>query len=172
MIDDSTYNYFPCVTIGGPAGDYNLQCPVLSCRTAEYAILGIAYPGSGNPGTVVVSGNAPPLTPDTSGLVIISADTSLQGQVFRCPDNGQLLPPVIYNRITHSDKKVFVRLDPASNKDIYVTIKFRVKPIKVVPGPATTVHPDHQHQMNIAREDTIKERLKKMGIPAYAEEVV
>src|SRR5260370_32461635 len=39
---DHDYNQFPAITIGGPAGDYTLDCPVLSARWVEYQVVSVA----------------------------------------------------------------------------------------------------------------------------------
>ncbi len=163
------YTYFPVVTIGGPTGDYSFIAPIVSCRWAEFAVVGISNMGSGPPGAITVSGTNPPKTPIIDGSIKLDFDTFLHGQIFKAPDFSQNCPEFVWNRVPGEDKKVFVRIDAAANTSIYVALQFRVKPITVIPGPALTVHPDHQQQLNIARGEKTLERLEQMGIPMRIE---
>src|SRR5260370_40521023 len=55
---DHDYNQFPAITIGGPAGDYTLDCPVLSARWVEYQVVSGAAQVAAQ---VFVTGGSKPL---------------------------------------------------------------------------------------------------------------
>ena len=77
-------------------------------------------------------------------------------------------PAAEWDRITHSQKYVFARIDTSGSGAVYIGIQFRVRYLKVIPGPAPTVHPEHEQQYNLARAHTVVERLKAAGIPERA----
>lgn len=161
---EDPYNYFPAVTFGGPSGDYSIIAPVTSCRWAEYCVVSAAN-GDGGTGAAVISGDNKPAALVYDGSKTLNTDTYFTGQALRLPQTSTVFPQEIWQRITDSQKKVFARIDAAAASSFYITVKFRVMPITVVPGPALTVHPDHSHQMNIAREEMATERLKAMNVP-------
>lgn len=157
--DEQLYQEAPAVTIGGPSGDYELIAPVTSCRWAEYAVVSVAN-GDGGSGSVVVSGDSAPKALAYDGTVTLNKDNFVRGRAYRVAATTSTPgDPDSYERITHSQKKVFVRIDAANNTSIYVTLKFRMRILDRVPGPSTTVHPDHAHQLNIARADATRQRL-------------
>lgn len=174
MADD--FNYFPAVTVGGPTGDYAAVCPVLSARWAEFSIVTVAN-GDGGSASVFATGGSKPIqllydgTKKLNGAATDgSGDTSMQGVAVRIASTiTQPFDSEAWHRITNSEKKVFVRIDAGNNSSCYVSLRFRVKELTVIPGPSVTVHPDHAHQMNIAREEKTLERLKRMGIPMEIE---
>lgn len=159
MSEHGPYNYFPAVTIGGTTGDYAIEAPVGSNRWAEYQIVEIA--NGANAATVVVSGDAPPITPVFDGSKTISGDERISGHVFNLPASvTQQCDTNQWDRITHSQHKCFVRIDNASNKSTYVTIRFRVRLLTIIPGPPKETHPDLGHQLNIERAENIKDHLR------------
>ena len=175
MSHEAEYIYLPVLTVGGPAGDYEVHCPIKSCQWAEFAV-DMVTNGDVGTGTAVVSGDAQPLsgTIKYDGTVTINGsannNAAVHGLLFRIPLTTTQVINSSYERITNSEKKVFLRLDPASSCSMYVAIRFRIMPLKVIPGPSHEVHPDHMDEMNRARSDKTKERLGAMGIPAYAQE--
>lgn len=168
MCDDcQNYNYFPTLTIGGPSGDYKIQCPVTSCQWAEYRVVTLA--NSTNADThVIVSGDDKPIALPFDNTKIITDQNFIRGQVYYCLFASNVSPNARWDRITHSQKYVFVRIDTSGSGAVYVGIQFRARYLKVIPGPAETVHPEHEHQMNLLRSDTIVKRLKAAGIPERA----
>ncbi len=165
MCEHCEYNQFPAITIGGPAGDYSIDCPVLSNRWAEYQVASIASQVAAQ---FVVSGDSKPAAMVYDGSKTLTGDTSIVGQVYTLSANQpSIVPGDGWERITHSQKRVFVRIDVAGGNSAYITIRFRAKLLTVIPGPAETVHPDLGHQMNIQRSENIKNHLKKTraGIP-------
>lgn len=165
------YNYFPPITIGGPTGDYIVTAPITSCRWAEFAVDTIVN-GDGGTGAIVVSGNSAPKALDYTGSSAIkfSDDVQLKAWPVRIPATTTQYINSDYERITNSQKRVFVRIDAAASTSIYVTLRFRVKPHRIIPGPSPTVHPDAMENMNKLRSETAKQRLQELGIPGYAEE--
>lgn len=159
------YNYFSPLTIGGPTGNYILACPVTSCRWAEYKITAVANGDGGSASVFVTGDNDTPSQVLYDGTKTLTDDAFLRGVPIRVASTVTLLSHGQWTRITHSQKRVFVRIDAGNNSSCYVSIQFRVKPITVVPGLPVTVHPDHAVQLNIARAETTLKRLDRMGIP-------
>lgn len=159
----------PPVTIGGPSGDYFVECPCQSCRWAEYAIVGVSSTAAA---TFVVSGDSIPKALDITGGVTLNNDAAVPGVALSTGSNSPSFAydPECFYRITHSQKRVFVRIDITSSQDAYITLRFRWKLLTVIPGPAPQVHPDSYHQLNLARADTTMKRLASAGIPGYVEE--
>ncbi len=166
------YNYSTPLVVGGATGDYFVTCPITSCRWAEYCIIAVANSDSSF-AKVLISGEMKPVAQlDYAGVSTsaLNDDGVFPGiAIVVAAASTQEIDPYSYFRIQHSQKRVFIRIDTGSNKSCYVTLRFRVKPITIVPGPAHTVHPDHQEQLNIARSEKTKERLSKMGIPVEVE---
>lgn len=159
------YNYFPPITIGGPTGNYFVDCPVQSGRWAEYAIVSLHSDTSCD---FVVSGDSAPQDLDFTGATTLSADAYVSGVTCGTATTRESVSfqGDVFYRITHSQKRVFVRVNVASGHAGYITIRFRVKLISIIPSPSPTVHPDAMQNMNIAREQSIKSRMNKMGIPS------
>jgi hypothetical protein len=160
------FNMFPAMVVGGPTGDYFIEVPVESSRWAEYQVVSIA--NGAQAATVVVSGDDKPIALPYDGSKTLSNDAFIRGQCFSVPasttirgDTGQ------WDRITHSQKRVFIRIDSAVDKSTYVTIRFRSRLLTIIPGPTETTHPDLGHQMNIQRANRINEHVEKTraGIP-------
>lgn len=163
-MSDDPYNYFPAVTFGGPSGDYSIIAPITSCRWAEYCVVSAAN-GDGGTSAAVVSGDSKPVALVYDGSKTLNNDVFFAGQPLRLAQTTTALYQEIWQRITDSQKRVFARIDAAAETSLYITVKFRVMPITTIPGPSLTVHPDHEHQMNIAREEVALERLKAMNVP-------
>lgn len=164
------FNYFPPITVGGPTGDYYITTPVTSARWTEYAIVSVAN-GDGGSASIFITGDDKPLQLAYDGTKTLTADTFIQGIAVRVASTTTTsFDSDAWFRVTHSQKRVFIRIDAGSSSSCYVTLRFRDKLVTVVPGPAVTVHPDHQQQLNIARAEKTTERLKQLGIPAYAQE--
>lgn len=157
--DEQLYQEFPAITIGGPSGDYFATAPVTSCRWAEYAVVAIAN-GDGGTGSVVVSGDSAPKALVYDGSKTLNDDNFVRGRAYRvAATTSTPCDADDYERITHSQKRVFVRIDAGNSSSLYVTLRFRVRILDRIPGPSTTVHPDHAHQLNIARANATRERL-------------
>ena len=168
---DDGYKYFPPITIGGPTGDYFVTCPVTSCEWAEFAVDTVVN-GDGGTGAIVISGNSVPVALDYSGSSVIKFIDQVQLKAWpvRIPSTTTQFINSDYERITNSMKRVFVRIDAAASTSMYITLRFRIKMLDIVPGPASTVHPDHAHKMNEMRAENTKKRLGELGIPTYAQE--
>ncbi|HEV2580464.1 MAG TPA: hypothetical protein VGT44_06390 [Ktedonobacteraceae bacterium] len=166
------YQEFPPVTIGGPTGDYSIVCPVTSGRWAEFAIDSIVN-GDGGTGALVISGRNPPKALAYDGSVKIDGTNDsvfLYATPIRIPATTTLHPNSAFERITSSEKRVYMRIDAAASTSIYVTLRFRLRILERIPAPAATVHPDHAHNMNKERARATNERLQAMGIPGYAKD--
>lgn len=160
------YNYFPAQVIGGPTGDYTIDAPVGSNRWAEYQIVEIA--NGAQAATVVVSGDDKPSALSYDGSKILNDNTFLRGHAFQVPASNTIRGDTgNWDRITHSQKRVFVRIDSAADKSCFVVIRFRVRMLTIIPGPSETVHPDLGHQINIQRAKNIQDHIDKnrAGIP-------
>lgn len=175
MCHDPSYEEFPPITIGGPTGDYFITAPVVSCRWAEFAV-DLVVNGDGGTGAVVISGSVgggnPPKALDYTGSAAIkfSDDAYLKGWPIRIPATTTQLVNSSWERITNSQKRVYLRIDAAASTSIYITLRFRVKVLSHIPGPSHEIHPDYEDVLNAARSETTRQRLRDMGIPGYAEE--
>lgn len=163
------YTEFPAVTIGGASGDYFAVCPVVSCKWAEYAVDSVVN-GDGATGAVVISTHIVPKALDYTGLSTSELNNDNQAYQWpvRVPATTTQVINSTWDRIVNSEKRVYVRIDCGAGNSMYVTLRFRIRDLTVIPGPGVSVHPEHEAQMNIARHDTTLERLSKMGIPARA----
>lgn len=172
MADEQSdhYNYFPAMTIGGPTGDYEIISPVPSGRWAEYSIVAIANGDTGS-SSVFVSGRSAPVQLLYNGSQTMNKDAFVPGIAARVAATTTSYPALAdFEKVTHSQQKVFVRIDVTGGGSCFVTLKFREKLHTVIPGPTpATSHSDHGHQMNIARSEKTSERLQKMGVPMEVE---
>jgi hypothetical protein len=159
MMEDN-YIYFPIVTIGGTTGDYYVDCPVTSCKFAEYKIVSVSTLANC---AVYVSGDSKTIQLPIDGSATLSGNTTGKGQFFAMSGTSTVTDCSEYDRITHSQKRVFVRIDNDGKSSTYVGIKFRIMPVTIVPGPAKATHPDLGHQMNIERERNIKATIPERG---------
>jgi len=162
----SLYNYFPPVTIGGTSGDYMIQAPVDSNRWAEYQVVEIA--NGAQAATVCVSGDSKPIAPVFDGSKTVNGDERINGHVFNIPASvTQQCDTQQWDRITHTQHRVFARIDNAANKSTYVTIRFRVRLLTIIPSPAKETHPDLGHQLNIERANNIQDHINKLRKEEY-----
>jgi len=152
---------------GGGAGDYVLECPVRSCKWAEYRVLQIAN-SSGSAAQVTVSGDNPPVQslPYTGTLKTLSDDVFLRGEAYNVPLSDTKVGSCIWQRITHSQRRVFARIDSTGNGATFITVQFRARIITNIPSPIEAApHADLGQQINIERSKRINDRLIKAGIP-------
>jgi hypothetical protein len=166
------YTELPALTIGGPTGDYFVQCPITSCKWAEYAIDTLIN-GDGGTGAVVISANnSKPTALDYTGSSNnkFSDDAVYRGSAYRIPATTTQPINSAWERIPNSQKRVFVRIDAAASTSLYITLRFRVKDLATIPAPTQAGHHDAEELVNEEREQRIKERLGQLGIPAYAQE--
>jgi len=161
------YNIFPSMIFGGGVGDYEIECPVRSCKWAEYRILQISN-SSGGSAQVTVSGDSPPVQTlsYTGTLKTLNDDVFLRGEAYNVPLSDTKVGSLVWQRITHSQRRVFARIDSTGNGATFITVQFRVRVLTNIPGPIEAVpHADLGQQVNIAREKRINDRLVKAGIP-------
>lgn len=160
------YNIFPSMIIGGGAGDYEVETPVRSCRWAEYRVLLVAN-SAGGAAQVTVSGDAPPISLPYSGtLKTLTDDVFFRGEAYSLLAGDTVRGAERWQRITHSQKRFFARIDSTGNGATYITVQFRARVLTTIPGPIeATTHPDLGHQVNVMREKRINDRLLKAGIP-------
>jgi hypothetical protein len=171
MCDSEGYTEFPPYTIGGGTGDYFIQCPIVSCQWAEYSIDSIVN-GDGGTGAFVVSSERPPVAMDYTGAAAnkMSDNASLQGVPLRLAQTTMSGIKSPWTRIVNSQKRVFVRIDAAASTSMFITVRFRIRDLAIIPSPSAAGHHDAMDLVNQDREMRIKERLGQMGIPAYAQE--
>lgn len=165
--DCENYNYFPTMTIGGPSGDYKIQCPVVSCQWAEYRVVSLANSTNAD-SHIIVSGDDVPKALPFDNTKTLTDQAFIRAQVYYALFASNVTPNARWDRITHSQKYVFIRIDTGATAACYVGIQFRTRYLKVIPGPAETVHPEHEQQINLARAHTVVERLRAAGIPERA----
>jgi hypothetical protein len=164
---DESYAYLPPMTVGGPSGSYFIECPTQSCRWAEFSLITMS---ANDIATFVVSGDSPQSAVDTTGAVTLNGDTYSPSIIGSSITGGQCVTydPLSYYRISNSQKRVFITIVVTTGKSAYVSLRFRVKLITMVPGPAPAEHADSFHQINLRREETTRQRLATAGIPGYA----
>jgi hypothetical protein len=155
----------PPVIIGGPTGDYKVLADITSARWVEYRVLALAF---SNSGACVISGGRKPIALDYSGGNTLNDDSHGYGEPYVAGSSGSVSGSKEWIRVTHSEKRVFARID--TNGTIFIALQFRPCLLEIIPGPAETVHPDHAHKMNEARAGRINDSLKELKIPGYAEE--
>lgn len=161
MCDEKNIQTFPSRVIGGATGDYLLQCDILNGRVTEFQIVSIAN-GDAGVSKVFVSGQSKEAARALNwvGGVTLNDDNHAYGQAYSLAASTSIFAPLTeWERVTHSQKKLFVRIDTVNSNSVFVTIRFRVKDLEIVPGPAVTAHPDHMQQLNIARADATRQRL-------------
>lgn len=160
------YNEFPVMCFGGPTGDYQIACPVLSSKYVEYRVLSIAC-GDGGASNVFITGDSDkPIQAVYDGSKILNDDAFHRGMAFRVPKTATTLIDSPWIRITHSQRRVFARID--SFDSTYINLQFRARILDIIPGPADSIHPDLGQQMNIQRSERIESRLARAGIPERA----
>jgi hypothetical protein len=158
--DSEKYREFPAVTIGGLTGDYFATCPIASCEWADYCIDSVVN-GDGGTSAAVLSGNSKPVALDYTGISTSKLNdyNILHAVPLRVPATVTQIINGAWERLTNSQKRVFLRVDAAASTSLYVTIRFRVRLLKVVPGPFVEVHPENAHALNVSRAEATRARL-------------
>jgi len=164
------YQELPPITIGGEPGSYEVPCPIASCRWAEFAIDSVVNGDAGTAALFVTGNSAPGFEMNYAGVNSLSNDEYVYGTPIRVPATTTLPINGDYQRITNSERKVFVRIDGTAGGSTYVTLRFRARILERIPGPSKEVHPDHAHELNKLRADNVNQRLAELGIPKYANE--
>lgn len=156
---EELYEYFPAVTIGGPTGDYFIPTPTSSNRWTEFAIVAVTNGDVGS-GSVIISGNSKPVKLLTDGSVTLNNDNVVKGITYRLAASASTSGGGdVYERVTNSERKVFIRIDAAASNSIFVSLRFRNRLITRIPGPQHTVHPNNMQDLNNARADATRQRL-------------
>lgn len=158
-LDD--YTEFPARIIGGPTGNYFIECDVKSSQWAEYLVVAVAN-GPGGAAAVQVNGGSKVYATllDYAGNTKLSGDNIGIGNAFNLGASSTLVAPMQqWERITDSSKRVYVRVDTVGGNAAFVTVRFRIKKLTNIPALPHSVHPDHMQQLNIARADATRQRL-------------
>lgn len=156
---EELYEYFPAIVIGGPTGDYFIPTPTSSNRWTEFAIVAVTN-GDVGAGSVIISGNSKPVKVLTDGSVTLNNDNVVKGIMYRLAASASTSGGGdVYERVTNSERKVFIRIDAAASNSIFVSLRFRNRIIDKVPGPNHTVHPNNMQDLNNARADATRQRL-------------
>src|SRR6185437_14931144 len=135
------------VTVGGPSGDYFVPGDYASCRWLEYQVLAVAMMGTTGNAQVVINPRNPPKAPDYTGATTYTKDSRFYGEIYAVSVNVTNYPQSDWRRITSSEKGLYIRIDTSNSTACFVTVRFRPCILEIIPGPSTTVHPDHMHQM-------------------------
>lgn len=174
------YLYFPPITIGGASGNYVTLPPSTSCEEAEFEILSIATTDTGTPMVLVTSdqsGDQQPHQLPYDGSVSIGkvggTDNGSQaypgiamawgGANIPAPPVGEFFP------ITDSQRRVFVRIDCAGGKSVYVSLRYRLRPVRSVVASVET-H-DTERSYNAASAEKAYERLRSETIAGRGEAI-
>jgi len=155
------YDLLPPQCFGGPTGNYAMPVPIPSNKYAEFAIVSISN-GDGGAATVTVSGSEPPPTIPFDGSVTLNAQQFARGEVHRVPADGNIFPAETWSRLIDS-RNIYARIDAAAATSVFITIKFRVRVITLVPAPAITVDHEHPEDYHQAREERILSALGRVG---------
>lgn len=163
MCQDESYTYLAPLSFGGKDGQYILTPQVTSYRWAEYCVLALGIGNNTANGWAYISGTEP--LPPTFTLPLdqtyqINTDTPLPGFLYLFNKNNCPSITPYWTRIVDQRGRVFINVFGNSSQSIYVTIGYRLKPMRQVLGRTTTVHEDLEEQLNIAREHAIVERLE------------
>ncbi len=157
MCEEKDYTYFPSVMVGGGPGDYLVRAPVSSSKEFEFAVVAIAQTQSKFM-TIQASGVGPPKPLDGTQASTYNDTSFVPAMVFTLQSNtSTAFPNIFYDRITNPDGIVYIRIDGGNPGVAYVTIKFRVKILRVIPAPFQTVHPDMVAAMHKEREMRIQQ---------------
>ncbi len=154
-MDREDYTDFPCVSIGGPSGDYFIRAPVVSNEYIDFSVVAVAVMGGAN-GVIQTSGNDRPRALDTTGASKYDDTFFIGSQVIFCPGNNSV--PVgnsFYDRVANQQGTVFIRIDGATFAT--VTVKMRAKILKAIPDKFVTAKPEHKEQYHYERERKIQE---------------
>lgn len=160
------YNIFPALIIGGGPGDYEVEVPVQSCKWAEYRILQIAN-SAGGAAQVTVSGDTAPISLPYSGtLKTLTDNVFFRGEAYSILAGDTVMGSGRWQRITHSQRRLFARIDSTGSGATYLTVQFRARVLDTIPAPIEAVaHPDLGQQINVVRAKRTNDRLKSAGIP-------
>jgi hypothetical protein len=159
---DMEFDYTQPIIIGGPSGNYFLDCPIPSCKYAEFAIVSISTSANAN---ILISGKDQLIQLDYTGATILNDSVSLAAIALTATAASPYNAPGVYYRVTNSQKRIFMRIDVSAGNACFVTLRFRIMPISVIPGPAPTAHHEQGHLVNAARSEMTRARLEQMGIP-------
>lgn len=160
------YNIFPAMIIGGGPGDYEVDVPVQSCKWAEYRVLQIANSSGGGAQVTVSGDSAPPTIPYTGTLKTLTDQVYFRGEAYSILQGDSVQGAQKWERITHSQRRFFARIDSTGNGATYITVQFRARVLDHIPAPIEAApHPDLGHQVNITRAKRTNDRLKLAGIP-------
>lgn len=159
------YTYLDVVTFGGPTGDYEIVGAMQSARWLEYRLVSIANSTFGD-SHIVLSTKKAPIALPFDNTVTINTDNFLHARVFYLKAASMITGEAeIWERLTHSQHKLFARIDASGNGVSYISVQFRARILTTIPGPFPSTHPDLGHQMNIERGEIIEKRLRQLGIP-------
>lgn len=160
--DVNDYNEFPPQTIGGPTGNYTYYCPVDSNKEAEYCVVLVSN-GDAGPGSAYISGESEKTSglkydgTQTVGGITTNQNSAYPGIAIRLGQYTTLPLPEIWHRIVDTDQRIHVRIDAQANTSIFVTLKYRVKLLTMIPAPFTTVPHTHEELAHIQREQKIQQ---------------
>lgn len=175
------YLYFPPIIVGGPTGDYVTKCPLDSAEEAEIQIVTISTEDTGTP-HVFVSGDfiqpgASPIAYDgsltlgarntgTDQGAIYGSGIALAGSgTFPKAGNNVFFP------LSDSLHRCFIRIDCAASNAVFVTLQYRVRPVRAVVGDVATVHHDNERAHNLAREEQAIQHLQARTIKSRGEAI-
>jgi hypothetical protein len=160
------YVTFPAVTIGGGTGNYEIACDVSNGQWAEYAVITVTNGVVSGQASALVNGNSRASIPSALNYVAgagtsLNKDNSVKGTNYVVNNTLQCLtPPLRWERITNSERRVFVRIDAQASCSAYVSLMFRIAVLKIVPSMPVTVHPSEMDRLNDARAAASRARLQ------------
>lgn len=154
---EDPYIYSQPITIGGneTPGIFSADCP-FSGDSYEFAIMNVStFTGTG---IVYVTATDMRTLPEANliyGDLSTSPASFLPGYYYSVTP-GTLLPATQFLRLPAGAKRIYM----CCNTTSYVTIVFRMLPVKIIPARAM-IYPDvAENQANVARADKAIERLE------------
>lgn len=149
------FNIFPTRSVGGPPGAYKMQLPLSSKDYGEFCVVAVSNLGTNASSILITGAELSSLAAlDSTGNTTYDDQSYVKGINFVCGGNSTLTPNETWERISNAQGYIFIRI--TSGTFVTVSIKFREKIMKVVPGPMRTVHPEDMEQMNYLRERRIQ----------------
>lgn len=152
------YIYSTPMTIGGneSPGIFSVDCP-FSGDSYEFSVFSISsFSGTG---IVYVSTSDIRSVPEPNlniGDLGSAPAGFLPGFYFSIPGAGTIIPSTDYLRLPVGSKRVYM----CTNTTSYVTILFRMLPVKIIPARTMTYPDVASEQANIARSERVIERLE------------
>lgn len=168
MGDADEYVYSQIMTIGGLGGTngtlYMATVPFTGDEY-EYTLVSVTSGDVAGAYLGIISSDQdiPSLPFDGSvgfGSIATAPTNFLKAQLVRIAPTQTVPPSDVWVRVINAGKYLFFRCFTPAASAMFIGVQFRFLPVKAIPGRATTVPAEAEHQHNIARSDRVIERLQ------------